>query len=170
MIVETGIVNLDIDVSKCTACHACELACSFVKEGYFSPTLSRIRVLQVHEAGMNVPIVCVNCANAPCIAACPVGAIYRDRTVPVVRIREEDCIGCGDCIRACPFGAVDRPGDKDVAIMCDLCGGQPACVASCVYGALRFEPAKATSAADQKRWATARIIALRTREEGGVQL
>lgn len=167
---KTGITNLVVEVSKCTACHACELACSFAKEGFFAPTLSRIRIMQVHEEGLNVPVVCVNCADAPCIPACPVGAVYRDRAVPVVRIKEDDCIGCGDCIRACPFGAVDRPPAKDVAIMCDLCDGEPACVTSCIYGALSFEQGDGKDAASTKRWATARVVAARVREEWGGEL
>ncbi len=167
---ETGITNLNINTSKCTACHACELACSFAKEGYYAPTLSRIRIMQIHDGGLNVPVVCVNCANAPCIPACPVGAVYRDRTVPVVRINEEECIACGDCIRACPFGAVDRPPEKDVAIMCDLCGGEPACVPSCIYGALSFQQEGDMGIAEVKRWATAKVIAERIQgERGGAQ-
>lgn len=158
---EAGIVNLTVDAARCTACRACELACSFAKEGHFSPTLSRIRVMQVHDAGVNVPVVCVNCADAPCIPACPVGAVFRDRQVPVVRINEEECIGCGDCIRACPFGAVDRPPGKDVALMCDLCDGAPACAAACIYGALTFRPL--VQAGEVKRWATARTIAAQVR-------
>ena len=78
------------------------MACSFTKEGAFAPSLSRIRVMQLHEPGMNVPVVCVNCADAPCIAACPKGAVFRDASVPVVRINEEKCIGCGECVTACP--------------------------------------------------------------------
>ncbi len=163
----TEIINLTIDAARCTACRACELACSFAKEGIFSPALSRIRIMQVHAAGLNVPVVCVNCADAPCIPACPVGAVYRDRRVPVVRIDEEECIGCGDCIRACPFGAVDRPEDKDAAIMCDLCDGNPACVLSCIYGALKFEPQRPT--AEVKRWATAKTVAQRIRGQREVR-
>ena len=159
---EAGIINLTIDAAKCTACRACELACSFAKEGVYSPTLSRIHVVQVHSAGVNVPIVCVNCADAPCIPACPVGAVYRDLRVPVVRIKEDECIGCGACITACPFGAVDRPLGKDVALMCDLCEGEPACAVDCVYGALTFD--RAYRAADVKRWAVAKATAARVRE------
>ncbi len=58
--VEAHIVNIHINAAKCTACKACELACSFTKEGVFAPRLSRIRVMQLHEVGMNVPVVCVN--------------------------------------------------------------------------------------------------------------
>jgi carbon-monoxide dehydrogenase iron sulfur subunit len=160
---EAEILNLTLDVAKCTACRACELACSFAKEGIFSPSLSRIRIMQAHQAGLNVPIVCVNCAKAPCIPACPTGAVYRDRTVPAVRIREEECIGCGECISACPFGAVDRPEGKDVALMCDLCDGSPACAPACIYGALTFDPKRRP--AESKRWATAKVMATRVREE-----
>jgi Fe-S-cluster-containing hydrogenase component 2 len=158
---QSHILNLRINAAKCTACKACELACSFTKEGAFVPSLSRIRVMQVHELGMNVPTVCVNCADAPCIAACPTGAVFRDASVPVVRINEEDCIGCGDCVRACPFGAADMNEEKGVATMCDLCDGKPVCVNHCIYGALGFEQPLTT--AQVKRLAYAHTIAAQHR-------
>jgi Fe-S-cluster-containing hydrogenase component 2 len=83
--------------------------------------------------------------------------VYRDHAVPVVRINEAECIGCWECIKACPFGAADWDDDKEVAIMCDLCGGEPACVASCIYGALSFEPE--ATVVRRKRRATAEAIA-----------
>ena len=159
---KSSIMNLEIDVSKCTACRACELSCSFIKEGTFSPSLSRIRIMQAHAAGLNIPIVCVNCADAPCIPACPTGAIFHDPAVPTVRIKEEDCIGCGGCVSACPFGAVEMPPEKEVAIMCDLCDGKPECASNCIYGALIFDPGRA--AGESKRWNTARTIADRVRQ------
>lgn len=155
------IANLDIDAAKCTACKACELACSHSKEGAFAPSLSRIRVMQIHELGMNVPVVCVNCAQAPCIAACPTGAIYRDGSVPVVRVQEDECIGCAACVSVCPFGAVEMNEDRGVAMMCDLCGGEPVCVSHCIYGALRF--GRTMPAAQAKRLARAQQIAARYR-------
>ena len=158
---QSHILNLRINAAKCTACKACELACSFTKEGAFVPSLSRIRVMQVHELGMNVPTVCVNCADAPCIAACPTGTVFRDASVPVVRINEEDCIGCGDCVRACPFGAADMNEEKGVATMCDLCDGKPVCVNHCIYGALGFEQPLTT--AQVKRLAYAYTIAAQHR-------
>ena len=157
------IVNIEIDAQKCTACKACELACSFSKEGAFVPNLSRIRVMQLYDVGMNVPVVCVNCMDAPCIVACPTGAVYRDASVPVVRIKEEECTGCGACVRACPFGAVDLNEERGVAIMCDLCGGKPVCVGHCIYGALRFE--RSLQAAQAKRLAHAHRIAAQRRSQ-----
>jgi len=164
---ESHILNLRINAEKCTACKACELACSFSKEGVFAPRLSRIRVMQLHDVGMNVPIACYNCADAPCIPACPEGAVYRDASVPVVRIKEEDCIGCGACVRACPFGAVEMNEERGVAIMCDLCDGKPVCVHHCIYGALGFDRDMMT--AQNKRFAQAHNIAAAHRNEKGGQ-
>jgi Fe-S-cluster-containing hydrogenase component 2 len=155
------ILNIRINAAKCTACKACELACSFTKEGAFAPALSCIHVMQIHELGMNVPVVCVNCADAPCIAACPTGAAFRDMSVPAVRINEQDCVGCGDCVRACPFGAADMNEEKGVATMCDLCDGMPVCVNHCIYGALGFEQPLTT--AQVKRLAHAHTIAAQHR-------
>ena len=131
--------SLTLELARCTACRACELACSFTKEGFFSPAFSRIKVLQVYELGVNVPIVCINCSEAPCLPSCPSEAIVREEASGAVHIVAERCSACGECVAACPYGAVHIPPGGELAIMCDLCGGEPACVASCLYGALRFE-------------------------------
>ena len=149
--------NLSIDVYKCTACRACELACSFVHEGVFSPALSRIRVVRFLERGVNVPVVCVNCARPACADACPTGAAYIDRSVPVVRINEEDCIGCGECVRACPLGAADLNLDKGIAFICDLCNGAPVCIDNCTYGALTFAPARSIAQGKRRLIAAAHM-------------
>jgi len=141
--------TITIDAEKCTACMACELACSFAHEGAFVPTLSRIRVVRFMGEGLNVPIVCVNCARPACVEVCPTGAAHIDRSVPVVRVNAEECIGCGECVSACPFGAADFSEEKQVALICDLCDGHPACVEHCIYGALTFEPVQ--SLAKRKR-------------------
>lgn len=148
--------TLSIDAEKCTACRACELVCSYHHEGVFSPSLSRIRVVRLH--GFNVPVACVNCARPACVEVCPTEAIRIDRDVPVVRIVEEECIGCGECIAACPFGAAEFNEERGVAFICDLCGGEPVCVSNCLYGALRFEPVG--SVAQRKRRATAQLYAV----------
>jgi len=153
--------RINVDVHKCTACMACEIACSFTHEGAFTPQLSRIRVVRFMDQGLNVPVVCGNCARPPCVEVCPTSAAYIDRSVPVVRISEEDCIGCGECVKACPLGAADFNEEKQVAFICDLCDGEPACVEHCIYGALTFEPAQRV--AQRKRRLTADLHARRER-------
>jgi len=157
--------NLSIDVKKCTACRACELVCSYKHEGAFAPSLSRIRVVRLHEEGLNMPVVCVNCARPACVEVCPTEAARVDRDVPVVRIVEEECIGCGECVTACPFGAVDFNEEKGVAFICDLCDGKPVCVSNCIYGALSFP--LVGSVAQRKRRATAQLrLASQESDEG----
>lgn len=150
--------GLVIDLSKCTACRACELACSFTHDGAFMPWSSRIRVVRLADRGVNVPIVCVQCARPACVEACPTGAAYIDRELVVVRINEDECTGCGECVKACPFGAVDLNTEKGTALVCDLCGGEPACVANCIHGALTF--GRTETVAQRKRRATAETYAL----------
>jgi Fe-S-cluster-containing hydrogenase component 2 len=170
--------SLTIDSARCTACMACELACSFTKEGFFSPGFSRIKVMQVYELGVNVPIACAHCADAPCLASCPSEAIVRDEARGVVSIVAERCSACGECVEACPYGAVHIPPERELAVLCDLCAGEPACVASCIYGALRYErqPELVYASLDMKtqgmdlpmkRWRVAEAVAAsvgRTRE------
>ena len=141
--------TLCIDPEKCTACKACELACSFAKEGVFAPSLSRIKTVRFMEKGVNVPMVCVNCARPACVEVCPTEAAFIDRSVPVVRVNDDECTGCGECVNACPFGAVELHPEKEVACMCDLCDGEPACVPNCMYGALSYKPTQ--ELAQQKR-------------------
>ncbi|NIM95342.1 MAG: 4Fe-4S dicluster domain-containing protein [Anaerolineales bacterium] len=136
---KTRAISLTIKPELCTDCKACELACSFKKEGIYSPALSRIHVIQIYEYGVNVPIVCSNCDQAPCIDSCPSGAIGRLEEGGVVVIDEGLCSACGDCVEVCPYGAVHMPLELEVALMCDLCGGEPFCVESCLYGALKFD-------------------------------
>jgi Fe-S-cluster-containing hydrogenase component 2 len=159
---------------------ACELACSFVKAGAYSPALSRIKIVQVPALGVNVPIVCINCAEAPCIASCPSEAIVRQEGSGVVLILEEHCTTCGECVEACPYGAVHIPSGGDLALMCDLCGGRPVCVDQCLYGALRYDGRAdmtygsltldgASQGLEAKRHGLARAVARRLADAQGVQ-
>jgi Fe-S-cluster-containing hydrogenase component 2 len=94
------------------------------------------------EEGIDLPVVCMHCANPPCVEVCPTGAITRDNANGSVSIREEDCVGCKLCIQECPLGAVtvDSGSAEGKVIKCDLCGGNPKCVTFCETRAIDFVP------------------------------
>ncbi|MDP9355957.1 MAG: 4Fe-4S binding protein, partial [Chloroflexota bacterium] len=89
--------------------------------------------------------VCKHCVNAPCLDACPTGAIIRTRFDTVV-IQDDVCNGCGYCVPACPFG-VPQLGEGDRgAHKCTLCydrlvdGMEPACAKACPTDSIQFGP------------------------------
>ena len=130
------------DPNKCVGCKACMAACLVKHYVKGDVPIARLNVIQFDEK--TAPIVCHHCENAPCAAACPTGALYKDGDR--VGIRMNRCIGCRSCVVACPFGAVDvverydesTVGDitigaipRAMVIKCDRCYDRvngPACV------------------------------------------
>jgi len=91
--------------------------------------------------GLEVPHLCAQCDNYPCVESCPVNALSVDARTGAVLVNQETCISCGKCIRACP-GTVPylHPKTKK-AVICNLCNGDPECVKVCTearYDALRL--------------------------------
>lgn len=84
--------------------------------------------------GIEVPHLCVQCHDYPCVGACPVGALSTSKETGAVLVDKERCIACGQCIEACP-GKIPyiHPSGKYVVI-CDLCNGDPKCVKVCSEG------------------------------------
>ena len=132
------LINLD----RCIGCRSCEIACKMEKE---LPAGS-VRPMRVIELGPEkfgerirydfIPMNCFHCGRAPCVEACPTGAMQK-REDGVVYVDGESCIGCRQCIRACPFGAPQYDPSSGKVVKCDLCmhrvdaGLEPACVAKC---------------------------------------
>lgn len=124
-----------IDANKCVGCGICEYVCSLEKEKAFNPMLSRIKVTRLYPH-TNLSITCRLCENAPCVIACPRGALEQSEESGVILVDEDKCIGCGWCIEACDFGAITLHPTKKVVFTCDLCGGEPVCVKWCPEEAL----------------------------------
>ena len=140
------------DLTKCIGCHSCEVACQvnkgllpdthlisfrFIEQGRY-PDVTR--ALRRHQ--------CMHCLIPACVSACPVGALQKTATGPVVYDTTR-CIGCRYCMNACPYnvptfdwdrGLLDQP----LIHKCDFCadrlaeGLQPVCVEACPTQAVIF--------------------------------
>jgi anaerobic dimethyl sulfoxide reductase subunit B (iron-sulfur subunit) len=142
-----------IDVSRCSGCEACVVACSDQNDLAAAEARDAWRRVFHLESGegrafesVHVSLGCMHCEDAPCLMACPTGALRRDAATKAVLTDEALCIGCHSCLVACPFG-VPRFGPSGKMQKCTMCaerveaGFEPACVRVCPTRALRFGPA-----------------------------
>jgi tetrathionate reductase subunit B len=136
-----------LDSSVCIDCKGCTLACKVeneVPKGYWRNWVKRAspEVEALYETPRNAaldfqPGGCMHCENPTCVAGCPTGATYKNKTDGTVAVNKQLCIGCGSCIPACPYGARYRHPEKKVVDKCDFCaarrarGENPACVDTC---------------------------------------
>jgi len=158
------------DTTLCIGCKACEVACkewnnlpaddigltgdSYDNTGELSAnTWRHVRFIeQGVRSDMQTPFksgwlmmsdVCNHCHNAPCIEACPTGALFRTEFDTVV-VQHDICNGCGYCVPACPFGVVDVSTLDGKAHKCTLCydrlkgGLEPACSKACPTNSIQF--------------------------------
>lgn len=121
------------DPRICTGCMICVNVCSIQFFKTISPARSRARVQRV-EPALDFPLFCRNCEDAPCIEACPEGAIRRTKKGTVI-ISQAKCKGTGDCVEACPYAAIKINPDTGKAIKCIQCGE---CVKRCPVDALQI--------------------------------
>jgi len=129
-------MQIVVDEARCSGCRACELACVVRCDGRFGTADARIRVIKIEAEGVDRPSLCRQCADAPCVAACPTGALRADPITRRIQLNRDDCIVCPACAAACPFGVVFVETATGLPLICDGCGGDPACVKRCVTGAL----------------------------------
>lgn len=122
------------DADKCCGCRVCELVCSLRHAGVFDPNRSAIhRRTQLPDLRFR-PTTCAQCPEMPCAQACPVHAISRDTVTGAVVVDPDLCDLCGACVEACPLGQIVIVDGQ--VLKCDLCGGDPLCVAWCPRGVL----------------------------------
>src|SRR3972149_1731048 len=98
-----------IDLRRCTGTYACVTACKAAN--YTPPGVLWARVVK-REVGdrypaqrVTLPLLCMQCADPPCVKVCPTGATYRRDEDGVTAMDSDKCIGCRYCIMACPYGA-----------------------------------------------------------------
>ena len=174
-----------LNLSRCIGCRRCVHACVKENNQSRSPEIQYIRVVEMPMGTTNLeqgdhhydpesvprdghyymPIQCHQCADAPCVKACPIEATWQDEDGIVV-IDYDWCIGCRYCEAACPYWArrfnftqpeiasdqinpdmtflSNRPRKKGVMEKCHFClqrtrrGKMPACLEVCPTGSRKF--------------------------------
>ncbi len=129
-----------VDISKCTGCGICELACSLYHAKECNPEKSRGRVIRYEDQGIlySIPVMCQQCETSPCQDICPTKAIKRNQMTHSLTVDEKRCIGCKYCFTVCPFGCITIDHKTGRAVKCNYCEGEPKCVELCPCGALSF--------------------------------
>jgi Fe-S-cluster-containing dehydrogenase component len=129
-----------IDQTKCIGCHACTVACKAEHDiplGAFRTWVTYTETGTFPDSRRHFQVNrCNHCANAPCVAVCPTGALFR-RPDGIVDFDKSKCIGCKACVAACPYDAIYIDPDDHTAAKCNFCahrvdrGILPACVDVC---------------------------------------
>jgi carbon-monoxide dehydrogenase iron sulfur subunit len=126
---------IKVDLSRCTGCGRCAVQCAFFHTGKINGRLSRIKVLNLYESGVDGPVVCVQCRERYCLK-CPEKALSVGPEGQIY-VSPTRCTLCGACEKNCPIGALEI--FDDIVYVCDLCGGRPRCVEACTEGAVIWE-------------------------------
>ena len=136
-----------IDTRRCFGCHGCEVSCkaendvplgNYIRQTFFKDVGEYPKV-----ARMFLPMACQHCEDAPCIKACPCGALHKGSGGSVV-IDYEKCCGHATCVEVCPYGAIYIDPSANQAVKCHNCyhrvdeGMEPACASTCPSDAIYF--------------------------------
>ncbi len=135
------------DMTRCIGCKACQIACKDKNNLDVGTIFRNAKTYSVGEYPkvqmFNVSVSCNHCENPACVAACPVGAMYKAEDGTVLHDKNL-CIGCKACTVACPYGVPKYIEEEGKSSKCDACaylrakGMNPACVDACPNRALDF--------------------------------
>jgi len=147
-----------IDVTKCVDCRCCTVSCKdeYALNDY--PPYSAgmpfdgqnwIRIENTERGSfpkvkfVSLPILCMQCDNAPCIAAATGGAVYK-RPDGIVIIDPVKAKGQKQIVDACPYGVISWNADAQIPQKCTFCvqrlemGELPRCMMACPGAAINI--------------------------------
>ncbi|MAP73567.1 MAG: hypothetical protein CMJ55_04825 [Planctomycetaceae bacterium] len=136
-----------VDTRRCVGCHACEVSCKAENDvplgNYIRQTFYKDVGEYPQVARLFMPMACQHCEDAPCIKACPCGALHKT-TGGTVAIDYNTCCGHGTCVDVCPYGAIYMDPVANQAVKCHNCYHrleqqmEPACANTCPADAISF--------------------------------
>lgn len=148
-----------IDITKCTGCYNCFLACRDEFAGNDNGSYAAAQPI----SGMNwiklierergqypkvkvayTPITCMQCENAGCVKLAQNNAVYR-RPDGIIIIDPVKAKGQREIVSGCPYRVIEWNEEKQLPQKCILCAHMldkgekvPRCVEACPTGALVF--------------------------------
>jgi len=139
-----------LDISRCTSCYACVVACkahhAIHEENVFWRRVMTLETGTYPNVRLgNFSLSCMHCSTPACKEVCPTKAISKRREDGLVLVDPSLCIGCKMCLTACPFG-VPQYGKDGKMQKCNFCaerldkGEQPACMNVCPTRAIHAGP------------------------------
>jgi nitrate reductase / nitrite oxidoreductase, beta subunit len=92
---------------------------------------------------MYLPRICEHCINAPCVSACPSGAMYKRDEDGIVLVDQNACRGWRFCVSSCPYKKVYFNWQTHKAEKCTLCfprieAGLPTICSETCVGRIRY--------------------------------
>ena len=121
--------GLLFDSTLCIGCGACYLACKernhnpkttddFLTDDLSDRTYTVVKKRNNHY----IRRLCMHCRVPTCVSVCPVGALEKTSTGPVI-YHEDRCIGCRYCMQACPVSVPRYEWSSPLPRVrkCDMC-------------------------------------------------
>jgi len=148
-----------IDLTRCTGCHNCQIACKdeYVDNDWMPYSKAQPETgqfwMKVNFAVRGTvpkvkvaytPIPCMQCENPPCMAAATGDAMYK-RPDGIVMIDPAKSVGQVQLVASCPYGAIYSNDELALPQKCTFCAHlldkgwkEPRCVEACNTQALIF--------------------------------
>ncbi len=140
------------DATMCIGCKQCEVACAAENKLPYNDGIAAEQKQSDHKytavltkGDKYMRRLCMNCQDPACASACPVAALRKTPSGPVI-YDEARCMGCRYCMLACPFSVPKYEWNKLLPKVrkCTMCsarvaaGKQTACAEICPTGATKF--------------------------------